>query len=170
MQVSCKKGSITSAARTQGCNPPLMLLLLWDVAAFRGRGLEVDGVIDTESMRISCPHETARPAFSDFSTQRPGFKKVRSQDPRGWSAKCKTCAFPQKSVSMWMAPISQNSYSQWKRGEGAARLSLWEQFTVNFENNVTRHFSSWPKTDWFEKFQEKSLELLPFNHLKQIIL
>ena len=38
-----------------------------------------DGVIDTESMQIRSPHENARAAFSDFSTLRPSFKKVRFQ-------------------------------------------------------------------------------------------
>ena len=39
-RVSYKKGSISSAARTRACRPPLLLLLLllWDVAGFRGRG------------------------------------------------------------------------------------------------------------------------------------
>ena len=46
--------SISSAARTRACRPPL--LLLWDAAGFRGQRLEVegcgDGVIVSESMRI----------------------------------------------------------------------------------------------------------------------
>ena len=33
-RASCKKGSISSVARTQACSPPLLLLLLWDIAAF----------------------------------------------------------------------------------------------------------------------------------------
>ena len=54
-RVSCKKGSISSAARTQACSPSLLLLLLlWDVTGFRGRRKEVegwgDGVIVLESM------------------------------------------------------------------------------------------------------------------------
>ena len=83
MRVSCKKGSIASAAQTQACSPPLLLSLLWDVAGFRGRRQVVvgwdDGVIDKESMQIPCPHENTREAFLDFSTLRPGFKKVRLQ-------------------------------------------------------------------------------------------
>ena len=93
-RVSCKKGSISSAARSQACSPPLLLLLLlflWDVAGFRGRRQEVEGwgngVIVLESMRIRCPHENERAAFSDFSTLRPVFKKVHFQDPCGRSAK-----------------------------------------------------------------------------------
>ena len=51
-----------------------------------------DGVIVLESMRIRRPHENGRAAFSDFSTLRPIFKKVRFQalrfqDPYGRSAK-----------------------------------------------------------------------------------
>ena len=41
--VSCKKGSISSAARTRACSPPLLLLLLWDVTGFRGQRHEVEG-------------------------------------------------------------------------------------------------------------------------------
>ena len=46
----------------------------------------------SENMWICCPRENARAAFSDFSTLRPGFKKVRFQalrfqDPCGRSAK-----------------------------------------------------------------------------------
>ena len=82
-------GSISSAARSQACSPPL-LLLLWDVAGFRGRRLEVegwgDGVIDTQSMRIHRPHENTRAVFSDFPPLRPGFKTVCLQDPCGRSA------------------------------------------------------------------------------------
>ena len=88
--VSCKKGSISSAARTRACSPPLLLLLLWDVAAFRGKRSRGDGVIVLESTRR--PHENGRAAFSDFSTLRPVLKKVsfqvlRFQDPYGRSAK-----------------------------------------------------------------------------------
>ena len=36
-----------------------------------------DGIIDTQRMRIRRPHENSKAAFSDFSTLRPGFKKVR---------------------------------------------------------------------------------------------
>ena len=54
MWVSCKKGSISSAARTRACSPPLLLLLLWDVAGLRGRRQEVEGrgnaAIISESM------------------------------------------------------------------------------------------------------------------------
>ena len=80
---SCKKGWISSAARTRACRPPLLLLLLllWDV---EGRG---DDVIILESMQIRRPHENGRAAFSDFSTLRPVFKKVCLQDPCGRSAK-----------------------------------------------------------------------------------
>ena len=61
-----------------------------------GRRMEVegwgDGIIDMKSMQIHCPHENARAAFSDFSTRKLGFKKVRFQalhlqDPCGQSAK-----------------------------------------------------------------------------------
>ena len=38
-------------------------------------------------MQIHRPHENRRAAFSDFSTLRPVFKKVRFQDPCGRSAK-----------------------------------------------------------------------------------
>ena len=92
---SCKKDSVSSAARTLTCSPPL-LLLLWVVAGFRGQRQEVEGwgngVIVSESMQIRRPHENGRAAFSDFSTLRPGFKKVcfqalHFQDPCGRSAK-----------------------------------------------------------------------------------
>ena len=79
-RVSCKKGSISSAAQTRACSPPL-LLLLWDVAGWGDR------VIVLESMQIRRPHENGRAVFSDFSTLRPVFKKVRFQDPYGRSAK-----------------------------------------------------------------------------------
>ena len=66
--VSCNKGSISSVARTQACSPPLLLLLLWDVAGFRGQRQEVEGWgygdIVLESMRIHCPHEKGRAVFS----------------------------------------------------------------------------------------------------------
>ena len=62
----------------------------------RGRRLEVegrgDGVIVSESMWIRHQNENGRAAFSDFSTLRPGFKKVcfqalRFQDLCGRSDK-----------------------------------------------------------------------------------
>ena len=62
----------------------------------RGRRLEVEGcgngIINTENMWIRCPYENATAAFSDFSTLRPGFKKVHFQvlhlqDPYRRSAK-----------------------------------------------------------------------------------
>ena len=103
-RVSCKKGSISSAAQTRACSPPL-LLLLWDVA---GRG---DGVIVLESMRIRRPHENGRAAFSDFSTLRHVFKKVRFQvlrfqDLYGRSAKTMqyVCVFEKKNVVVWAGP------------------------------------------------------------------
>ena len=82
-EVGCKKGSISSAARTQACSPQLLLLLLllllWDVVGFRGQRQEVegwgDGVIVLESMPIRRPHENWRAAFSDFSTLIPFSKK-----------------------------------------------------------------------------------------------
>ena len=100
-RVSCKKGSISSEAPTQACSPPLwllllLLLLLWDIAGIRGGRLEIggwgDGVIVFISMRIRCPHENGRAAFSYFSTLRAVFKKVRIQalrfqDPCRRSAK-----------------------------------------------------------------------------------
>ena len=51
MPVSCKKDSISSAARV--CSPPFLLLMLWDVAGFRGWRLEVEGweIGIIESMR-----------------------------------------------------------------------------------------------------------------------
>ena len=76
---------------SQACSPPLLLLLLRDATGFRGRRLEVegwgDGVIIPESMLIRRQH-----VFSDFSTLRPSFKKVRFQalrfqDPCGRVAK-----------------------------------------------------------------------------------
>ena len=48
-----------------------------EVEGYRWRG---DGAIDMESMRIQCPRENVRAALSDFSTQRPGFKKVCLQN------------------------------------------------------------------------------------------
>ena len=82
-RVSCKKGSISSAARTQACSPPLLLLLIWDVAGFRGRRQEVegwgDGVIVLESMQIHCPQDNRRAAFSNLFTLKPVFKKVHFQ-------------------------------------------------------------------------------------------
>ena len=77
--VSCKKGSISSAART--CSPLLLLLLLWNVAGFRGQRQEGwgDGVIVSGSMCIRHPHENGRAVFSDSSTLRLGSKKVHFQ-------------------------------------------------------------------------------------------
>ena len=97
-RVSCKKGSISSAARTRACSPPLLLLLLlWDIARWG------DGVNVLESMRIRHPHGNGRAAFSDFSTLRPVFKKVRFQalrfrDSYGRSAKMMqyVCVFEKK--------------------------------------------------------------------------
>ena len=42
-RVGCKKGSISSVARTRACSPPLLLLLLWNVTGFRVQRLEVEG-------------------------------------------------------------------------------------------------------------------------------
>ena len=82
MWVSCKKGSISSAARTRACSPPLLLLLLWDVAGLRGRRQEVegrgDGVIILES-REGC--------VIGFLHPETRFKKVCFQDPYWRSAK-----------------------------------------------------------------------------------
>ena len=73
---------------------------------FRYRRQEVEGwgdVIVLESMRIRRPHENASAAVSDFSTLRPGFKKVRFQvlrlqDPCGRSAKMmqKMCVYTEE--------------------------------------------------------------------------
>ena len=129
MRVSCKKGS-------QACSPPL-LLLLWDVAGFRGWRLEVewwdDGVI--QSMQIRRPHENTGAAFLDFSTLTPGFKKVRLQtlclqDPWGRSAKTmqNMCVYTHKSFHVdgpWSCRLTvqkmiyghlQNSRLVWKLG------------------------------------------------------
>ena len=82
--VSCKKGSISSAARTQACSLPLLLLLLlllllWDLAGFRRQRQKVEGwgnsVIVLESMRICRPHDNGRATFPDFSTLRLFQKK-----------------------------------------------------------------------------------------------
>ena len=79
-RVRCKKGWISSAARSRAWSPPLLLLLLlWDV---EGRGHDV---IILESMQICRPHKNRRAAFLDFSTLRLVFKKVRFQDPWGRS-------------------------------------------------------------------------------------
>ena len=55
-----------------------------NVAGFRGQRLEVegwgDGVTVSERMRIHRPLEDGSAAFSDFSTLRPVFKKVRCHD------------------------------------------------------------------------------------------
>ena len=81
------------AAQTLSCSLPLLLLLLllWGVAGLRGWRLEAEGwgvgVIDRQSMWICCPNDNTRAAFSNFSTLRLGFKKVRLQDPFGRSAK-----------------------------------------------------------------------------------
>ena len=52
-------------------------------------------------MQIRCPHENTRAAFSDFSTLRPGFKKV--QDPCGRSAKTmqNVCVYTQAFPCGW---------------------------------------------------------------------
>ena len=106
-RVSCKKGSICSAAWTWASSPPL-LLLLWDVAGFRVRRQEGwgDGVIVSESMQIRHPHRNGRAAFSDFSTLGPVFKKVRFQplcfqDLCGRSAKTMQyiCVFRKRAFS-----------------------------------------------------------------------
>ena len=102
-RVSCKKGSISSVAQTQACSPPL-LLLLWDVAGFRGWRLEVegwgDGVIILGSLRIRRPHENGKAVFSDFPTRfqkgcvfrRHVFRIHVDSRPK----QCNTCAFSQK--------------------------------------------------------------------------
>ena len=115
-RVSCKKGSISSAARTRACSPPLLLLLLWDVAGWG------NGVIILESMRIRCPHENGRAAFLDFSTLRPIFKKVhfqalRFQDPYGRSAKTMqyACVFAKQCCRLDGAcnNIKKNTFYVW---------------------------------------------------------
>ena len=97
----------TRRGRTQACNLPLLLLLLWVFAGSRGRRLEVegwgDGIIHMQSVQIRCPKENARAVFSIFSIQWPGFQKVCLPDPCG-PKRCKTCAFIHISISMWMAP------------------------------------------------------------------
>ena len=67
------------------------------------RGRWGDGVIDPQRMRNRCPNENTTAAFWDFSTLRPGFKKVllqalRFQDPFGRSAKMmqNMCVYTQK--------------------------------------------------------------------------
>ena len=64
-RVSCKKGSISSAARTRACSQPLLLLLSWDVAGWG------DGVIVLESMQIRRPlrglHFRISPPWDPFS-------------------------------------------------------------------------------------------------------
>ena len=74
-----------------------------------------NGVIDTKSMRIHYPNKNARATFSDFSTLRPGLKKLRLQalfyrihlddQPK----RCKTFAFTHKSVSIGMAAKLSNT-------------------------------------------------------------
>ena len=68
-------GSVSSAAQTQECSPPL-LLLLREVVGLR---IEVegwgDGIIDTQRMWIRCPRENPRVPFQNVFTLRPGFKK-----------------------------------------------------------------------------------------------
>ena len=106
-QVSCKKGSISSAARTQACSPPL-LLLLWDVAGFRGQRQEVEGWamaslfwkvcgfavhMKTGGLRfqISPPWDP----FSKMCVFRRCIFRIRMD---GRPKRCNTCAFSQKSV------------------------------------------------------------------------
>ena len=61
-----------------------------------------DGVIVSESMRIRHPHENTRAAFSDSSPWNPVSKKcVYRILVDDWPKRCKTCAFTQKSVSVW---------------------------------------------------------------------
>ena len=107
-RVSCKKGSMSSVAWTRACSLPLLLLLLWDVAGWG------DGVIILESMRIRHPHENRRAAFSEFSTLRPVLKKVRFQDPYGWSAKTMqyVCVFEKKRCRLAGALINDCSPNQ----------------------------------------------------------
>ena len=91
----------SSAARTQACSPPLLLLLLWDVARLRGRRLEVegrgDGVIDMQSMQIRRPHESARAAFS----KETGFQKSAFAGSMWTIGQIDA---KHKSVSMWTDP------------------------------------------------------------------
>ena len=115
-------------ARTKACSPPLLLLLLllllWDVSGSEVERLEVegwgDGIIDTESMRICCPHKNTRAAFSDFSTLRPCFKKAFSGAAffkihvDDWPKQCNTCEFTLKSISVWTGPFFCHFYTrQW---------------------------------------------------------
>ena len=106
MRVSIKTGSIFSAAQTQACSQPLLLLLLlWDVMGFRGRRLEVegwgDGVIILESMQIRHPRENGRLRFRIFPPWDPFSKKcvfkhcVFRISVADWPT---TCVFSHKNV------------------------------------------------------------------------
>ena len=130
-QVSCEKGSISSVARTQACSPPLLLLLLWDVAGFRGRRQEVEGwghgAIVLESMRIRCSHEKGRAVFLDFFTLRPIFKK---------------CAFSGAAFSGSVWTVGQNDairvrFRKRAFSSGWPICLLWRQCTGGVTANVS---------------------------------
>ena len=110
-RVSWKKGSISSAAWTQACSPPLLLLLWWDVTGFGGRRLEVDGwgngvlkvcwfavYTRTGGLRFwTCPPWDP---FSKKCVLRRCFYRIRVD---GRPKRCNTCAFSQKNVFVWTA-------------------------------------------------------------------
>ena len=153
--VSCKKGSISSAVGTRACSPPLLLLLLWDVAGFRGQRQEVegwgDGVIVWESMQIRRPHENGRAVLSDFSSLRPGFKK-NAFSGSVWTVGQNEeirLRFSRQSVFMWTAPESLS----WPTGglpvhsEGMQSLSCGSppslfKFTLPPHTHIHTHYAS----------------------------
>ena len=99
--VSCKKGSISSVARSQAEVRHCCCRRSVQRSEARGRAVGW----------ICLLHENARALSSDFSTLRPGFKKCifRSCIYRIYvddqPKQCKTCVFTRKSgsVTMWWA-------------------------------------------------------------------
>ena len=63
----------------------------WRGSEVRGNRSRGGAMASSFRKVIRRPHENGRAAFSDFSTLRPVFKKVRFRDPCGRSAKTMQC-------------------------------------------------------------------------------
>ena len=126
-RVSCKKGSISSAAWTQACRPPLLLLLLLrDVAGFRGwRGMtssfwKVCGF--TVHMKTGGLHFLIFLPWDPFSKKcvfRCCVFRIRVDS---WPKWYNTCGFSPKSAPVWTAPESK---TQAQSAAVLRRLASW---------------------------------------------
>ena len=74
-----------------------------------------DGIIVSESMQIRHAHENGRAAFSDFSTLRPVFKKVRFHAPCGQLAKTMQNVCLHKNRFHVDSPSDQLQFDDWGR-------------------------------------------------------